>query len=176
MRIFRLIAAAFGLGSARKRRHQTGPWGQSSARPQPELPPMAAQRMAPLTPRLVAGRCYVQDGDTIIIDGAAIRLAGIDAPELDQPYGQKAKFQLMALCKGQVVRAELDGTSTYERPVATCFLPDGRDLSAEMVKLGLALDWRKFSGGKYRNLEPAGIRKRLWRVDAKHKGRLPMSS
>ena len=117
----------------------------------------------------------MQDGDTIYIDGAAIRLAGIDAPELDQPYGQKAKFQLMDLCKGHVIRAEFDGTSTYERHVATCFLPDGRDLSAEMVKVGLALDWRKFSGGKYRNLEPAGIRKRLWRVEARHRGKFPPS-
>lgn len=119
------------------------------------------------------GRCYVQDGDTIYIDGTAIRLAGIDAPELDQPYGQKAKYHLMDLCKGHVVRAEFDGSSTYDRLVATCFLPDGRDLSAEMVEVGLALDWRRFSGGKYRNLEPDGIRKRLWRVEARHRGRYP---
>jgi micrococcal nuclease len=52
-------------------------------------------------------------------------------------------------------------------------LPDGRDLSAEMVKAGHAIDWRKFSGGKYRQLEPDGIRKKLWRCDARQKGRMP---
>ena len=78
----------------------------------------------------------------------------------------------MALCRGQIVRAEFDGSSTYDRPVATCFLADGRDLSAEMVKLGYALDWRKFSGGKYRGLEPPEARRLLWRVAAKHQGML----
>ena len=165
MGIFRLIAGLFGLGSARKQ-----------ARRATKLPTVAGPRPPYGVPTQVAGRCYVQDGDTIYIDGAAIRLAGIDAPELDQPYGQKAKFQLMALCKGHVIRAEFDGSSTYDRLVATCFLPDGRDLSAEMVKVGLALDWRRFSGGKYRNLEPTGIRKRLWRVEARHRGRFPPSN
>ena len=126
-----------------------------------------------VVPQQVTGRCYVQDGDTICLGGMAIRLAGIDAPELDQPYGVKAKYQLMALCKGQTVRAEFDGTATYDRPVATCYLEDGRDLSAEMVKLGLALDWRRFSGGKYRCLETPEARRLLWRVDAKQKGRMP---
>jgi endonuclease YncB( thermonuclease family) len=64
----------------------------------------------------------------------------------------------------------LDGTS-YNRVVAVCTLPDGRDLSAEMVKAGLALDWEKFSGGKYRHLEPEGVRKKLWRCAAKHNGK-----
>jgi len=102
-----------------------------------------------------------------------IRLAGIDAPELDQPYGQKAKCLLVRLCKDLVVEARFDGADHYDRTLAVCFLPDGRDLSAEMVKCGMALDWPKFSGGRYRALEPPGIRQRLWRVDARQKGRFP---
>ena len=121
----------------------------------------------------VVGACYVIDGDSIRIGDAMIRLAGIDAPELDQPYGRNAKWALLALTKGQVVRAELDGTFSYDRTVANCYLPDGRNLSLEMVKLGLALDWTRFSGGRYCEFEPPGIRKKLWRVDAKHKGRFP---
>lgn len=31
------------------------------------------------------------DGDTIAIGKQKIRLAGIDAPELNKPYGKKAK-------------------------------------------------------------------------------------
>jgi hypothetical protein len=42
-----------------------------------------------------------------------------------------------------------------------------------MVKAGLALDWDKHSGGRYRHLEVEGIRKKLWRVEARHKGRMP---
>ena len=102
-----------------------------------------------------------------------IRLAGIDAPEIDHPYGQNAKRALMNLCRGQVVTAVTDGSTSYERAVATCTLEDGRDLSAEMVRAGLALDWGKHSGGRYRHLEVEGIRKKLWRVEARHKGKMP---
>jgi len=101
-----------------------------------------------------------------------IRLAGVDAPELHHPWGQKAKWSLIAMCKGQIITAHLEPELSYDRVVATCELPDGRDLSAEMVKIGLALDWPKFSGGKYGSLEVDGARKKLWRVTAKHKGKL----
>jgi len=30
-----------------------------------------------------------------------------------------------------------------------------------LIKQGLALDWRHFSGGKYRHLEPKGVRSKL---------------
>ena len=53
-----------------------------------------------------------------------------------------------------------------------CYLSDGRDLSAEMVKLGLALDWPKFSGGKYRELETSDARTKLFLADARQKGRM----
>lgn len=114
------------------------------------------------------------DGDTIVIAGTHIRIAGIDAPELDQPFGKKAKFAMVALCKGQIITADVQEGLSYDRIVAKCFLPDGRDLAAELVKQGLALDWAKFSGGAYRSLEPEGVRKKLWRVAAKHQGRLKM--
>ena len=119
------------------------------------------------------GRCYVVDGDTITIGDTNIRLAGIDAPEMDHPYGKNAKWALVNLCKGQVITAEMEDHFTHGRNVATCYLPDGRDLSAEMVKLGLAIDWRKYSGGKYRPLEPEGIWRKLWRADARQKGLMP---
>ena len=121
------------------------------------------------------GRCWVIDGDTIDIEGTRIRLAGIDAPELEDPYGKQARSALIRLCHGAEMRAVAEGEQTHVRLVATCYLPDGRDLSAEMVKAGLAIDWPKFSSGKYRLLEPESIRKKLWRCDARQKGRAPSS-
>ena len=123
----------------------------------------------------LCGRAWVIDGDTIDIGGTRIRLSGIDAPEMDHPYGKNAKWTLVNLCKGQEVRAVFEGDLSHDRTVATCYLPDGRDLSAEMVKAGMAIDWKKFSGGKYRGLEPDGIRKKLWRCDARQKGLMPPS-
>ena len=120
----------------------------------------------------ITGHCYVVDGDTIRIGNVNIRLAGIDAPELEHPWGQKAKWELVALCKGHKVRAELEPELSYDRVVATCYLPDGRDLGAEMVKVGLALDWPKFSGGKYSSLEPDGARKKHWKAAARQRGHM----
>lgn len=121
---------------------------------------------------MLCGRCWVIDGDTIDIDGVRLRLAGIDAPELDHPYGNQAKWALVKLCKGQVITARILPELSYDRVVAQCFLPDGRDLAAELVRAGLALDWPKFSGGRYRHLETPDARRRLWRADARQKGRL----
>lgn len=110
------------------------------------------------------GKCHVIDGDTIVIKGTKIRLAGIDAPELDQPWGQKSKWAMVAICKGQVVTAKLNGERSHDRLVAICYLPCGSDIGAELNKQGLALDWSKFSGGRYRHLEQAGARRKLKHV------------
>lgn len=120
----------------------------------------------------LTGKCYVIDGDTIQIGKVRLRLAGIDAPELEHPWGKKAKWELIQLCKGQVITAEIEPDISYDRVVATCYLPDGRDLSAEMVKIGLALDWPKFSGGKYTHLEPEGVRKKHWKAAARQRGHM----
>jgi micrococcal nuclease len=132
----------------------------------PPPPPVAR-------PVVLKGPCHVIDGDTIVIDRQRIRLAGIDAPELDHPYGHKSKWALVRVCKGKVVTAQVTGELSYGRYVAACTLPDGTDLAAELVRAGLAVDWPKYSGGRYRHLEPPGIRKRLWRCDARQRGRMP---
>ena len=120
----------------------------------------------------IRGAAYVLDGDTLVIARTRIRLFGIDAPELQHPYGIKAKRALVSLCKGQSVRAEVTDQDDYGRTVARCFLDDGRDLSEEMVKLGLALDWPRFSGGTYRAHERPDARKRLWLAAARQKGQM----
>ena len=61
----------------------------------------------------------------------------------------------------QTITAKLDGERSYDRLVGTCFLQDGRDIGAELIKKGLALDLAFFSGGKYRCLEPEGARRKL---------------
>lgn len=124
------------------------------------------------TPRTIKGRAYIVDGDTITVQNTQIRLFGIDAPELDHPFGIKAKWALHKLCKGHEITATITHIDHYGRTVATCRLPDGTDISAEMVKLGLALDWPKFSNGMYARYECADARKRLFLADARMKGRM----
>ncbi|GEM_PF-1865152 len=58
-------------------------------------------------PRVLEGPAYVTDGDTIAIQKTQVRLYGIDAPELHHPYGKKAKWAMVNLCKGHKIRARL---------------------------------------------------------------------
>jgi micrococcal nuclease len=112
----------------------------------------------------IRGRAHVIDGDTIVIGEYHIRLAGIDAPELHNPYGKQAKWAMVNLCKGQHITAHLTGETSYNRYVAKCFLDDGRDLAAEMVKLELALDIPHFPNADYKHLETPNARRKLtWR-------------
>lgn len=149
----------------------------------PSAPPRTAPQKTHLRPFdartaqrparvMLRGRAYVVDGDTLVIDKTQIRLFGIDAPELDHPYGKKAKWALLDLCKGRTIHAEVICEDAHGRTVAKCLLGDGRDLSAEMVKAGLAIDWPKFSGGVYRTHEVPDARKRMWLADARQKGRM----
>lgn len=116
----------------------------------------------------IKGHCHVVDGDTIHIGKTKIRLAGINAPELDEPYGKKAKWELVKLCKGQQITAYPTGEKSYERIVAKCFLEDGRDLAAEMVKMELALDIPHFPDADYKHIETAAARKKLsWKPKKK---------
>ena len=120
------------------------------------------------TPQIISGKCHVIDGDTIAIGKQKIRLAGIDAPELSKPYGKKAKWALVELCEGQNITAKLTGETSYDRVVAKCFMDDGRDLAAEMVKLELALDIPHFPDADYKHLETPNARRKLrWRPKSK---------
>jgi micrococcal nuclease len=187
MGILRLLLSLLGIKKPRRQRRPNQPRSRIVIHyEQTSVAEKLAARTSPkrwsgpeiivVDPVEIRGRCWVIDGDTIDVDGTRLRLAGIDAPELDHPYGRNAKRFLIRLCQGQTIRAVMEGDQTYGRMVGTCYLQDGRDLSAEMVRAGLAIDWRKFSGGKYRHLEPEGVRKRLWRCDARQKGRMPPTS
>ena len=164
------------LQSSKRERSNTKPQDRVSQRHMPRSAPSKTfdaktAHHVPI-PRVIEGPAYVTDGDTITIQKTQVRLFGIDAPELDHPYGQKAKWAMVRLCKGHKIRAEVTEEDDYGRTVAKCFLPDGTDLSAELVKQGLAIDWPKFSGGKYSHLERPGVRKKLWLADARQKGRM----
>lgn len=148
------------------------PNSQRASRPSGAKPFDTATAHAVKRQRILEGPAYVTDGDTITIQKTQVRLFGIDAPELNHPFGKNAKWALVRLCKGHRIRAEVMEEDDYGRTVARCTLPDGRDLSQQMVQDGHALDWPKFSGGKYSQFEVAGIRKKLWLADARQKGRM----
>lgn len=84
----------------------------------------------------------VADGDTLTILDAdltqyRIRLAGIDAPEKSQPFGQVAKQKLSKLCYDKPAQIKVVTLDKYNRVVGdvTC---DQVHANAEMVRSGLA--------------------------------------
>lgn len=103
----------------------------------------------------------VRDADTVVVKGVAIRLNGVDAPENGTQAGNKATAAMKRYLRGKTLNCELNGDRTYDRWVGVCFTEEGHDIGAVIIANGYALDCRRFSGGRYRNLEPAGARSRL---------------
>ena len=95
-----------------------------------------------LAPNSFSARCIgVTDGDTIeaLQDHRAIkvRLEGIDCPERDQDFGQRAKQFTSGLVFGKAVEIRSVGQDKYGRTVARVVV-DGKDVSEELLKAGLA--------------------------------------
>jgi endonuclease YncB( thermonuclease family) len=91
----------------------------------------------------------VHDGDTItVLDGTKtqhkIRLAGIDAPESKQAFGQASKKHLSDLVFGKDVTLECGKTDKYRREVCVAML-DGHDANLAQVKAGMAWWYWKYN-------------------------------
>lgn len=91
----------------------------------------------------------VHDGDTVSVSRSGgelsrVRLAGIDAPELSQPYGKHARIYLESLIGGKNVDLNCIKKDRYRRSVCQIFRHD-EDLSLVMVRAGAAWWYRKYS-------------------------------
>lgn len=118
----------------------------------------------PAIARDIIGTASVRDADTIVVSGTPVRLNGIDAPELTNRFGRDASNFMKRLLRGRTVVCRLNGDRTHDRWVGTCYIDlEGQttDIGAIVIANGHALDCRRYSGGRYRSLEPAGARSRL---------------
>lgn len=103
----------------------------------------------PATAEQLQGRVVgVADGDTLTLLDAArvqhkVRLAGIDAPEKGQAFGQRAKESLAELVAGQTVTVETHKQDRYGRAVGKVLLDD-RDVNLEQIERGLAWFYRQY--------------------------------
>ena len=117
-----------------------------------------------LADRTIEGRVtVVRDVDTIIVAGTPVRLNGLDGPETSTRIGREARTFMVRLVRGETVSCRLNGDRTYDRWVGVCFL-DGQDIGAIAVVNGHALDCRRHSGGRYRDLETPEARSRIRRA------------
>ena len=93
----------------------------------------------------------VLDGDTFTLKGQSrrIRVWGLDAPEWDHAGGSAATATMSGLIAGQTLRCQVLDMDRHGRFVAQCFLPDGRDIAAEMIRAGAATEYCRYSRGYY---------------------------
>lgn len=98
----------------------------------------------------IEGQAFVIDGDSIMISSIMIRLAGIDAPELNQfcgkkeahyPCGLEAKKYLERLIANQPVRCYWHKKDKYRRILATCKTKQISNINATLVQNGWAVSY-----------------------------------
>jgi endonuclease YncB( thermonuclease family) len=105
------------------------------------LPAAASERLQGL---VVA----IADGDTITVLDAGntqykVRLAGIDAPEKKQPFGNVARQHLAAAVFQKRVSVEYDKADRYGRLVGKV-LVNGHDANLDQVAEGLAWHYKTY--------------------------------
>lgn len=83
----------------------------------------------------------VSDGDTLWVLSnqvrTKVRLWGVDAPEIGQPWGMKAKQALASKVMHQHVKVNVKGEDQYRRVLGVVFY-DGADINAWLVEQGHA--------------------------------------
>ena len=90
---------------------------------------------------IVVLRCTVSrviDGDTFVCkSGDTIRLAGINAPELDEHYGQESYEVLRDIIDNEVVWLHITGKGYYGRTIAYTYY-NSIDISEHLLRNGYA--------------------------------------
>ena len=99
--------------------------------------------------KVLQGRVVaIADGDTItVLDEHnrqhKVRLAGIDAPESKQPFGQRARGLLAELCFNRFVTIDIQQTDRYGRLVGWV-IADGQNVNHRLVADGLAWHYKQY--------------------------------
>jgi micrococcal nuclease len=112
----------------------------------------------------------IADGDTFTgltagKERIRIRLEGIDCPERGQAFSKNATEALSELVFDQTVRLEESSKDRYGRTIAKVYLSDGRCVNEEMIRLGMAWHFKRYSDdARWAKLEKEArkARRGLW--------------
>ena len=85
---------------------------------------------------------HVRDGDTVEVDGIAIRLAALNCPENKTQKGQFAT-RVAKQFEGSKMTCELTGAKTYDRLVGYCSV-NGLDFGRFMMQNSSCKVWEKY--------------------------------
>ncbi len=90
----------------------------------------------------------VHDGDTLTLDSGGsvhgVRLQGIDAPELAQPFGSASRSLLAGAVLGRTVHVAYAGTDAYGRIVGTVFTESCRHVNLDLLAAGAAWFYKAY--------------------------------
>lgn len=105
--------------------------------------PIGATHAATLEGKVVG----ISDGDTITVlvdrHEVKVRVAGIDAPEKKQPFGQRSKEHMSECAFGKSVSIEWNKTDRYGRTIGKV-TSNGLDCGLRQVKDGLAWHYKTY--------------------------------
>lgn len=92
----------------------------------------------------------IKDGDTIVLltkekEEMTVRLSEIDAPERKQAFGTVSRTYLSNLIFNKEVKLDKVGTDRYGRTLGFIFSRNGTNINLEMVKMGMAWQYDKYS-------------------------------
>ena len=89
----------------------------------------------------------VVDEDTVVVESQGfdyrVRLAGIDAPERNQPWGEAATRELCRQVAGWFVVVDWDKKDRWKRLIGIVHL-DGVDENFHMIDRGLAWHFKRY--------------------------------
>jgi endonuclease YncB( thermonuclease family) len=96
----------------------------------------------------IRGKRGIWDLDVKVLhakQSETVRLLGVDAPEKHQAYGDRARWFTAELAFDRTVTVRSRGRDRNGRLLGEVVLPDGRNLSQELVRAGYAWWFRKYS-------------------------------
>lgn len=133
----------------------------------------AREGQAPTRFDLTGRVVRIADGDTLSLLDAGntqhkVRFYGIDAPERDQPHGDRAREALVALVSGKRLGVVVIEEDDYGRKVGTVYA-EGHNVNLAMVQQGHAW-WYQYFARQEHALEAAerdarSARRGLWAAD-----------
>lgn len=95
----------------------------------------------------------IKDGDSIVVllennTQKTLRLAEIDCPESGQPFGKNAKKFTSDKVFGKTIEFVETDSDRYGRNIAKIYYDEGKYLSEELIKVGLAWWYFRYSDNK----------------------------
>ncbi|MDP5279935.1 hypothetical protein Q9Q95_13450 [Sphingomonas sp. DG1-23] len=120
---------------------------------------MAALSLAPSQPfTCTVTRVHDGDGPIWCAEGPKVRIAGVQAPDFEsaEPCRQKSAGYVCNDVRARASQRVVSGLAlhrrlrctplepSYQRVVARCSLPDGRDLSCATIAAGAATRWDRY--------------------------------